>query len=102
MVPGGSSLLSCPSTRATPKPPLALQEHCFQPLLCRTVFQFSQLSCCLLPTYGSLIFEGVFGNLRATFSYKLGGSPQSSRRRCCTAVNGDNSACVSPLASTTL
>src|SRR4051812_44250841 len=53
-------------------------------------------------TYGSLVFTGGFGNPRATFSYKSGGSPQSSRRRVCTSVNGDSMACVCPLTSTTL
>ena len=53
-------------------------------------------------TYGSLVFTGGFGNPRATFSYKSGGRPQSSRRRVCTSVNGDNRACVCPLTSTTL
>src|SRR5512143_3385438 len=54
------------------------------------------------PTYGSLVFTGGFGNPLATFSYKSGGRPQSSRRRVCTSVNGDNMACVCPLTSTTL
>src|SRR4051794_13401003 len=53
-------------------------------------------------TYGSLVFGGGLGNPRATFSYKSGGSPQSLRRRCCTSVNGDSSAYVCPLNSTTL
>src|SRR5512132_2767704 len=53
-------------------------------------------------TYGSLVFTGGFGNPLATFSYKSGGRPQSSRRRVCTSVNGDNMACVCPLTSTTL
>src|SRR4051794_40125979 len=53
-------------------------------------------------TYGSLVFTGGFGNPRATSSYKSGGKPQSSRRRVCTSVNGDNRACVWPLTSTTL
>src|SRR5512135_2232569 len=55
-----------------------------------------------LSSYGSLVFTGGFGNPRAPFSYKSGGSPQSSRRRVCTSVNGDNMACVCPLTSTTL
>ena len=42
-------------------------------------------------TYGSLVFEGGFGNPRATWSYKLVGSPQRSRRRSCTWVKGDRS-----------
>src|SRR3954454_14045482 len=53
-------------------------------------------------TYGSLVFTAGFGNPRATVSYKSGGSPQSSRRRVCTAVSGDNIACVCPLTSTIL
>src|SRR5512135_1849317 len=53
-------------------------------------------------TYGSLVFTGGFGNPLATFSYKSGGRPQSSRRRVCSSVNGDNLACVCPLTSTTL
>src|SRR4051794_40364516 len=53
-------------------------------------------------TYGSLIFEGTFRNPRATFSYRSGGISQSSRRRLCTSVNGDNIAYVWPLTSTTL
>src|SRR4051794_4851020 len=57
---------------------------------------------CREETYGSLIFKGGFGNPRATFSYKSDGRFQSSRRRSCTSVNGDNSACVCPLPSTTL
>src|SRR5512135_589417 len=52
--------------------------------------------------YGSLIFTGGIGNPRTTFSYKSGGRPQSSRRRICTSVNGDNRACACPLLSTTL
>src|SRR3954449_8566691 len=52
--------------------------------------------------YGSLNFTGGIGNPRTTFSYKSGGSPQSSRRRICTSVNGDNRACARPLLSTTL
>src|SRR4051812_20827031 len=53
-------------------------------------------------TYGSLAFTAGIGNPRATVSYKSGGSPQSSRRRVCTSVNGDNMACVCPLTSTIL
>src|SRR4051794_11023079 len=37
-----------------------------------------------LQAYGSLVFAGSFGNPHATFSYKSGGSPQSSSKRCCT------------------
>ena len=43
-------------------------------------------------TYGSLVFQGGSVNLSATFSYKSEGRSQSSRRRCCTSVNGVNSA----------
>src|SRR5262249_9724150 len=53
-------------------------------------------------TYGSLLATGGIGNPRTTFSYKSGGSPQSSRRRICTSVKGDSRACVCPLTSTTL
>src|SRR4051794_20801889 len=45
-------------------------------------------------TYGSLIFEGAFRNPCATSSYKSGGIFQSSSRRFCTSVNGDNIAYV--------
>ena len=37
-------------------------------------------------TYGSLILSGVCGNSRATFSYRAGGRPHSSRSRRCTLV----------------
>src|SRR5262245_25968930 len=55
-----------------------------------------------LITYGSLVIQGGSGNPRTTFSYKSGGRSQSSRRRLCTSVNGDNSACIRPFTSTTL
>src|SRR4051794_36567335 len=42
--------------------------------------------------YGSLVFPGGSGNPPTTFSYRSGGKSQSSRRRFCTAVKGDNSA----------
>src|SRR5262249_39615688 len=53
-------------------------------------------------TYGSLISKGGIGNPRTSFSYKSGGRFQSSRRRACTSVSGDNRAWVCPLISTTL
>ena len=43
------------------------------------------------------MFTGGSGNPRATFSYKSGGSPQSSRRRVCTSLNGADTAIVAPV-----
>jgi transposase len=57
---------------------------------------------CMLPTYGSLMFEGDFGNPRARSLYRSAGISQSSSRRFCTSVNGDNSVCLLPLTSITL
>src|SRR6202043_4110105 len=69
----------------------------------RTVLVHGRISRChTLHAYGSLIFGGGLGNPRATFSYKSAGRPQSSRRRFWMSVNGDSSAYVFPLTSTTL
>ena len=45
---------------------------------------------------GSLVFMAGFGNPHATFSYRSGGIPQSSRRRFWTSVNGDTRAWTWP------
>src|ERR1019366_3057740 len=44
----------------------------------------------------------IFQLRNSYFSYKSKGRSQSSRRRFCTSVNGDNRAWVCPLTSTTL
>lgn len=55
-------------------------------------FRVGDRVCIPFGTYGSLVFQGGSGNRQATFSYKSGGRSQSSRRRFCTSVKGDNSA----------